>query len=88
MAVLDVLIRDKSFISSANLETTIMWLKNKPSIYLSEMWPEERDRALNEETTTLHASKGREKIWTTEKVRREFTTEAAKKRGERNNRIK
>ena len=46
MAVLDNLLRQKPSICSENLETTIMWLKNKASSYLDSLTPQEKKKEM------------------------------------------
>lgn len=48
MAILDNLLRSKPAASATFIETTVLWVNNKPSIWLDSLTLEERDRALNE----------------------------------------
>ncbi|XP_033109881.1 uncharacterized protein LOC117111115 [Anneissia japonica] len=48
MSILDNILRAKPGMGSANLETHVMWWKNKPSQYLQNMSEEEREQTLND----------------------------------------
>lgn len=48
MAILDNLLRSKPAASATLIETTVLWVNNKPSIWLDKLTLDERDQALNE----------------------------------------
>lgn len=48
MAILDNLLRSKPAASATLIETTVLWVNNKPSIWLDNLTLDERDKALNE----------------------------------------